>query len=80
MERLDIINKPELINNADRSVCQLNNKSTDECFPRREVSIPFCTSAFGNFIPPVTVFKGKKYRQEIGDGSLVSMAGSGLNN
>jgi hypothetical protein len=76
MEKLDKIKKPELTYSADKCGCQMINKPTKAHWPKRGVSlctpifvtILACTKAVGRFIPPIAVFKGKKYRSEFADG------------
>lgn len=96
MERLDLLHKPNLIYNADESGCAMNNKPikkvfaekgskavySQTCVERGElVTILACTNATGNFIPPMAIFKGKKFHKEFSDGfpngSLVTMTDSG---
>lgn len=96
LEDADLMDKPQLIYNADESGCQLNNKPTRKvfaekgsravyaqtCVERGElVTVLACTNATGNFIPPMAIFKGKRFLPEFSDGfpngSLITMTDSG---
>ena len=96
LEDLNLFDKPHLIYNCDESGCQMNNKPNKKlfaekgcravysqtCVERGElVTILACTNAIGNFIPPMAIFKGKKYHSEFSDGfpngTLVKMSDSG---
>ncbi|XP_069703714.1 uncharacterized protein [Periplaneta americana] len=96
LETCDLVNKPHLIYNAHETSCQMNNKPTRKLFAEKGtrtvylqtcvesgevVTILACTNATGNFIPPMAIFKGKKFHKEFADGfpngSLVTMSESG---
>ena len=96
VEKFGIMNKRERLWNAEGSGCQLNNRPTKKkvslegkrshvlknfCELGELVTVMACWSADVSFIPPVTMFRGRKYRSEFGGGfsdcSLATMTDSG---
>jgi hypothetical protein len=67
-----LLDKPTNVHNADKSGFPLNNKHSAEkeatnimrqrCIERGEnITIVACTNAIRSFIPPVFIFKGKRF-------------------
>ena len=95
---LDILDKPQNIFNMDETGCPMNNK-TEKVLAQKgskvvyqrtnvergeNVTVVTCANATGSFIPPMAIFKGKRYRSEFAlnmpPGAVVTMTESGYSN
>lgn len=90
------VSKPQMIYNVDETGCAMNNRQTQKVVAKTGsklvvkqtsvergelVTIVACCNATGQYIPPMAIFKGKKFHKEWEEGfppgTRVSMSESG---